>query len=117
MGYNEIKAIEVRELVRAAAGEAVELWPDFSVAHRIQRYCDATILLRRRAALGGGERDPGVGTCNETELTRGSFRSTPEPGQGDPGFYRSRARLSRMRPGVRAETAQDQCSRSGPSAP
>ena len=44
MGYNEIKAIEVRELVRAASGEAVELWPDFSVAHRIQRYCDATIL-------------------------------------------------------------------------
>ena len=44
MGYNEIKAIEVRELVRAAAGEPVELWPDFSVAHRIQRYCDATIL-------------------------------------------------------------------------
>ena len=44
MGYNEIKAIEVRELVRAVAGEAVELWPDFSVAHRIQRYCDATIL-------------------------------------------------------------------------
>ena len=44
MGYNEIKAIEVRELVRAATGEAVELWPDFSVAHRIQRYCDATIL-------------------------------------------------------------------------
>ena len=34
----------VRELVRAATGEAVELWPDFSVAHRIQRYCDATIL-------------------------------------------------------------------------
>ena len=44
MGYNEIKAIEVRELVRAVAGEVVELWPDFSVAHRIQRYCDATIL-------------------------------------------------------------------------
>ena len=44
MGYNEIKSIEVRELVRAATGEAVELWPDFSVAHRIQRYCDATIL-------------------------------------------------------------------------
>ena len=44
MGYNEIKAIEVRELVRAVTGEAVELWPDFSVAHRIQRYCDATIL-------------------------------------------------------------------------
>ena len=44
MGYNEIKAIEVRELVRAAVGEPVELWPDFSVAHRIQRYCDATIL-------------------------------------------------------------------------
>ena len=44
MGYNEIKAIEVRELVRAASGEAVELWPDFAVGHRIQRYCDATIL-------------------------------------------------------------------------
>ena len=42
MGYNEIKAIEVRELVRAASGEAVELWPDFSVAHRIY-----PALLRR----------------------------------------------------------------------
>ena len=54
MGYNEIKAIEVRELVRAAAGEPVELWPDFSVAHRIQRYCDATIrsdLERRWVAV------------------------------------------------------------------
>ena len=54
MGYNEIKAIEVRELVRAAAGEPVDLWPDFSVAHRIQRYCDATIqsdLERRWVAV------------------------------------------------------------------
>ena len=43
MGYNDMKAIEVRELIQAVAGEPVELWPDFGVAHRIQRYVDATI--------------------------------------------------------------------------
>jgi len=43
MGYNDVKVIEVRELVRAVSGENVALWPDFAVAHRIQRYVEATI--------------------------------------------------------------------------
>ena len=44
MGYNDMKAIEVRELIRAVAGETVEVWPNFEIAHRIQRCVDATIL-------------------------------------------------------------------------
>ena len=50
-----MKTIEVRELVRAVAGEPIELWPDFAVAHRIQRYVDATIRSdaeRRWVAVG-----------------------------------------------------------------
>ena len=59
-GTTRSRRFEVRELVRAVTGEAVELWPDFSVAHRIQRYLRRYHPVRRRAALGGGERDPGV---------------------------------------------------------
>jgi predicted dehydrogenase len=44
MGYNDMKAIEVRELIQAVAGEKVEVWPNFEIAHRIQRCVDATIL-------------------------------------------------------------------------
>ena len=44
MGYNDMKAIEVRELIQAVAGETVEVWPNFEIAHRIQRCVDATIL-------------------------------------------------------------------------
>ena len=47
MGYNDMKAIEVRELVQAVAGENVKVWPNFEVAHRIQRCVDATILSHR----------------------------------------------------------------------
>ena len=43
MGYNDMKMIEVRELVQAISGEKVALWPDFAVAHRIQRYVETAI--------------------------------------------------------------------------
>ena len=98
MGYNEIKAIEVRELVRAAAGGSGR-----AVAGLLGRAPDPALLrrdhpVRRRAALGVGERDPGVA-------------------RGAPAGFRRTAN-ARTGGGVRARAAaQDQCWPSGPSAP
>ena len=46
-GYNDMKLVEVRKLVEGIAGDG-ELWPDFAVAHRIQRNIDAVIASHER---------------------------------------------------------------------
>ena len=46
-GYNDMKLVEVRKLVEGIAGDG-DLWPDFAVAHQIQRTIDAVIASHER---------------------------------------------------------------------
>ncbi len=39
-----MKAIVGREHTQAVAGEKVDVWPNFEIAHSIQRFVDVAIL-------------------------------------------------------------------------
>ncbi len=54
MGYNDHKAIEVHDLMRAIAANNTGLWPNFRDGHQVQRHLDALALSaaeRRWVAL------------------------------------------------------------------